>query len=74
MRVVKPARRARLQQKIIQHVPTRSWESLLKVRDVARQHQSWAHIEASKAVVRLITLQRLHSARTVPSARRLRTT
>jgi DNA-binding GntR family transcriptional regulator len=32
-----------------------------------------SHIEASKAVVRRITLHRLHSARTVPEARRVRT-
>jgi len=31
-----------------------------------------AHIEASKAVVRRITLHRLHSARTLPEARRTR--
>jgi DNA-binding GntR family transcriptional regulator len=31
-----------------------------------------AHIEASKAVVRRITLHRLHSARTLPDARRTR--
>ena len=31
------------------------------------------HIEASKAVVRRITLHRLHSARTLPEAQRVRT-
>jgi hypothetical protein len=31
-----------------------------------------SHIESSKSVVRLITLHRLHSARTLPAVRRAR--